>query len=96
MAPRIVECLRCGKAWATYREHPVRCRWCRTPYWDKVRHGQGNSGREVVAGAAREVHRAKERGEGNSGVRQRKAAVCAHGTPKGYNCWKCGGIAVIE
>ena len=26
----------------------------------------------------------------------KKSARCKHGTAKGWNCWQCGGIAVIE
>jgi hypothetical protein len=26
----------------------------------------------------------------------RKTSACKHGRPKGYNCWQCGGTAVIE
>jgi len=22
--------------------------------------------------------------------------ICKHGTAKGYNCWQCGGLAVVE
>lgn len=25
-----------------------------------------------------------------------KRRVCAHGIEKGYRCWQCGGIAVID
>lgn len=26
----------------------------------------------------------------------RKLRECAHGTPKGFRCWQCGGIAKVE
>jgi hypothetical protein len=26
----------------------------------------------------------------------RKGKYCAHGTQKGYRCWQCGGMAIIE
>ena len=25
-----------------------------------------------------------------------KGPQCEHGVPKGYHCWKCGGLAVIK
>ncbi len=95
MDPRIVKCARCGKAWATRNERPVRCRWCRTPYWDSLRRGSENgpsSGTTSRTGA---------RGSGGTKTPGRPVVasaknVCKHGKPKGFNCWQCGGIAVIN
>jgi hypothetical protein len=28
--------------------------------------------------------------------RVRKGKFCKHGTEKGYRCWQCGGLAIIE
>lgn len=33
---RILECMRCGHSWVTYREkNPKVCARCKSPYWDK-------------------------------------------------------------
>lgn len=31
------KCLRCGKEWWSKNEHPVTCRWCKNPYWNRER-----------------------------------------------------------
>lgn len=99
---RLVQCKRCMYTWPT-RIEPKRCAKCRSPYWDTERRNG-----DRPAKAVREVARVPVARRGANTTKPiarplarvesaaKSSKTCKHGTEKGYHCWQCGGLAVIE
>jgi len=69
-------------------EHPVKAVRKRTRV-PVVKRSADASG--VVLGSTGHLDR-----EAITPAHSKAAKTCKHGTEKGYHCWKCGGLAVIE
>lgn len=53
---------------------------------DKPAERTNTGGANPVRGSSRKV---------DSGAERKSGRTCKHGTPKGDNCWQCGGLAQV-